>query len=544
MSDIRREETVVSALDVGMYVCDLDRPWLGTPFMFEGLLIEDQSQINTLVSLCKVVYVDRTLSVGSYFTAPPKEVVAIKREANTIHINTSGKFTPPKPALSKLNTPSANAEKISFFNILKEIKASNQATNNASKSKNTGNNTLFNIQQVNQTKNSPQNNTQNKLDTASNSPTLGKQIKSDLSSLVSGFKNWGSNKQKGLSTDIDKEALKADIANQSEQDSSDRVYIDEDAPLVEEEIINVYPVFEKTQIATRELFEALASDQKIDLTNVNESLNSLVESIERNPDALIWLSKLKKTDDYAYNHALNVSITLMALASFMSLPKTQIKDLGLAGLLQDIGKGKIPPELLHKTGKITDEEYASLKKHVDYALELLEITDKISSTVILTVSQHHERLDGSGYPFRLSGKKISLTGQMAGLIDSYCALTTNKVYAKGVYNQVALEEIHRLRDIKFSGVLIDQLVQFLGMYPVSTLVELNSGEVGVVIQQNNVRRLQPRVMVLLNPDKTKNESPVTLDLIHSPKTPSGEPYKIVKGLPPDSYGLDASNFYG
>jgi HD-GYP domain-containing protein (c-di-GMP phosphodiesterase class II) len=240
---------------------------------------------------------------------------------------------------------------------------------------------------------------------------------------------------------------------------------------------------------------------------------------------------------------MSVSITLMALANFMSLPKKQVKELGLAGLLQDIGKSKIPANLLHKQEKITHNEFEVLKKHVEHALALIEVTDNISSTVIMTVSQHHERIDGSGYPYKLSGDQISLTGQMAGLIDTYCALTTNKVYAKGVYNQIALEEIHSLRGFKFNGALIDQLVQFLGIYPVSSLVELNSGEVGVVIQQNSVRRLQPRVMILLNPDKSRNEYPAIINLINLPLTPSGEPYKIVRGLPPDSYGLSSNNYY-
>ncbi len=133
---------------------------------------------------------------------------------------------------------------------------------------------------------------------------------------------------------------------------------------------------------------------------------------------------------------------------------------------------------------------------------------------------------------------------MAGLIDTYCALTSDRPYAKGLYNQLALEEIHAMRDEKFQGALIDQLVQFLGIYPVSSLVELNSGEVGVVIQQNSVRRLLPKVMVLLNPDKTKNKHPATLDLITAPLTPTGEHYKIVRGLPPESFGLDFTNFYG
>lgn len=198
---------------------------------------------------------------------------------------------------------------------------------------------------------------------------------------------------------------------------------------------------------------------------------------------------------------------------------------------------------MHKQGKVTLEEFEKIKQHVGYATDALKITENIPASVVNTVAQHHERIDGSGYPNRLTGKQISLTGQLAGLVDTYCALTTDRVYAKGVYNQQALETIHGLRNTKFSGVLIDQLVQFLGMYPVTSLVELNTGEVGVVIEQNSVRRLQPRVMILLNPDKTKNAYPITINLMLNPPTPSGEPYKIVRGLPPNSYGLDPNSYY-
>ena len=405
-----------------------------------------------------------------------------------------------------------------------------------------------NVTQSNISQNTPSaNNAVNQTLSPSETTSITAQIKTDLSNFLSGLGQWGNRNKTAntkLGSSINKAALKADIANQPVYANDDRITIFDDAPPVEEEIAKIYPAYAQSQLATKAIFEALAKDQKIDLTNVNEALNSMVESVERNPDALIWLAKLKQTDDSAYNHALNVSIMLMALGNFMALPKKQIKDLGLAGLLQDIGKAKMPLELLQKQEKITDEEYAILKSHVDHALALLEVTENISGTVILTVSQHHERIDGTGYPYKLKGKQISLTGQMAGLIDTYCALTTNKVYAKGVYNQVALEEIHSLRDTKFNGTLIDQLVQLLGIYPVSSLVELNSGEVGVVIQQNSVRRLQPRVMILLNPDKTKNAYPATIDLIHAPLTPAGEPYKIVRGLAPDSYALDANNYYG
>ncbi|MDP1521930.1 MAG: DUF3391 domain-containing protein [Methylotenera sp.] len=537
MSDIRREKTPVSQLDVGMYVSELDRPWLDTPFMLEGLLIEDNEQIETITGICEFVYIDRTLSAGRHFSATPKEQVAIKRDGaiNRVIVNAD---LPKKSTDSSAKSTETNTQtgKFSFFDALKELHTSNQSAQSSSTNKNTAD-AIFNMQYTNTNVASLA-----KSEVTKN-PTLTSQIKTDFSNFISGLTSWGG-KQKKLQAVVDKAALKAELAKNQNTIDGYKITIFDEAPPVEDEIAVIYPVYEKSQLATRQMFEALALDQEIDLTNIHEALDGMVESIERNPDALIWLAKLKQTDDYAYNHALSVSITLMALANFMSLPKKQVKDLGLAGLLQDICKAKIPTELLHKQDKITHQEFEILKKHVDFALGLLEVTDNISGTVILTVSQHHERIDGSGYPYKLSGNQISLTGQMAGLIDTYCALTTNKVYAKGVYNQLALEEIHSLRGFKFNGVLIDQLVQFLGMYPVSSLVELNSGEVGVVIQQNSVRRLLPRVMILLNPDKTKNEYPAIINLINAPLTPTGEPYKILRGLPPDSYGLSSNNYYG
>jgi HD-GYP domain-containing protein (c-di-GMP phosphodiesterase class II) len=544
VSNIRKEKTEVSLLGVGMYVCELDRPWLGTPFLLEGILIEDEAQIDTLKALCEFVYIDRTLSTGEFFIAPPKEDVGIKRDSTIVRVTLAQQKPLPQNS-AQHKTPQATDRKspanskFSFFEVLKELRQGSQQPNEA-KQNGPSTQTAFHVSSNPVKPNIDNTYHDLKKPDEPVSPTFSSQIKADFSSFISGLSSWGGKK---LGSSIDKAAVKSDANRSPETQNGDRITIYEEGPLVEEEIAAIYPVYEQSQIATKEIFEALAQDQKIDLTKVNDALNGMVDSIERNPDALIWLAKLKQTDDIAYNHALNVSITLMALANFMALPRKQVKELGLAGLLQDIGKAKIPTELLHKETKITDEEFELLKKHVDHALELLQITENISGTVILTVSQHHERINGSGYPYQLKGKQISLTGQMAGLIDTYCALTSNKVYAKGVYNQLALEEIYSMRDTKFSSALIDQLVQFLGIYPVSSLVELNTGEVGVVIQQNSVRRLLPRVMILLNPDKSKNESPVTLNLINAPPTPTGEPYSIVRGLAPDSYGLNANNFY-
>ena len=521
MSVDRREKIPASALEIGMFVSDLDRPWLGTPFLLEGVLIEEQAHIDTLTNLCEFVYIDRNLSVGTHQHSTP--VIT-----NYAQASSAQKKVQQSPTLATVSTPQNKQqhEKFSFFDVLKEIKQSQQNKQLPS---------LNNVKQM-------QDHLAQHISISEKSAlpseehdesTLAEHIKKDVTGIFANLKNW-----KG------KEHLTKDKAQiLAEHLAKKQTNTSKEINPVEKEIVQVYPTYEKTQIATREVFEALAHDKHIDLTNVHEAIDGMVDSIERNPDALMWLAKLKQSDNDAYNHAMNVSITMMALANYMSLPKKQVKDIGMAGLLQDIGKAKIEYSLLHKPGKITAEDFEGLKKHVDYAINLLNVTENIPKNVLTTVSQHHERIDGSGYPFNLAGNKISLTGQVSGLVDTYCALTTDRVYAKGVYNQEALEVIHKLRNTKFSGVLIDQLVQFLGMYPVTSLVELNTGEVGVVIEQNSVRRLLPRILILLNPDKTKNAFPTTINLMNAPITPGGKPYAIVRGLPPNSYGLNPNNFY-
>lgn len=535
--DYRKETINVSNLKLGMFVSDLDRPWLETPFMLQGFLLEEDEQILQIQSLCRTVIIDRTLSLGEHHLAPPKENVAVVRD---------GAMTERKNVTAQKHAQK-NITKTSFFEILRELNSNKGQTQHpssesteSSKRHVSSDQTLFDNSHTQE--DSPPTYPPPDETNPRQYLSLAGQLKHDVSNVLSKVKGWlpGGNKLKFLSSSASGE----DVARH--QPSTNNAYAmtsHEDSIPVEEEMAVIYPVFEQTQIATKEIFEAIANENKIDLIHINQTLDSMVASIERNPDALMWLAKLKQRDDYAYNHALNVSINLMALAHFMALPKPQIKDLGLAGLLQDIGKVKIPAALLHKEGELTPAEFALMKTHIQIGLDILNNTENISPTILSIVANHHERINGSGYPSALSAEHISLPAQMAGIMDTYCALTTNKVYAKGIFNQQALEKIYASRDQEFSAVLVNQLIQFFGIYPVSSLVELNSGEVAVVIQQNHVRRLQPRVMVLLAPDKTRNDYPMTLDLIHAPVCPDGETYKIMRGLPPDSYGLNPADFY-
>jgi HD-GYP domain-containing protein (c-di-GMP phosphodiesterase class II) len=531
MVDLKKEQVEVNRLALGMYVAELDRPWIGTPFMLQGFLLEDQADIDSLMSLCTFVYIDRTKSTGSQFISPAKQNVAIKREGSIVKLKDP---TSKKPEVRIIHSEAASsnkqANKISFMDVLTDIK--NQPAKSVSPSSQDG--TVYNLRYGASTaaQEALPHEAENNVGEQN---SLAKQLAKDVGGFIGGlfkrekFKNTAS-------SDTDK---KADVA----QDDDYRITIYEEEPPVEIEIAAIVPVYEQSQIATRDIFESVANEQHLDLTAVSEILDNMVESIGRTPDALLWLAKLKKTDDYAYNHALNVSITLMAFGNFLALSKKQIKELGLAGLLQDVGKVKISSDILLKEGKLTHEEFEHAKKHVDESLKILETTPNIPNTAIFLVAQHHERIDGSGYPYQLKKNQIGLMSQAAGLIDTYCAITSHKSYAKGVFHQQALDEIHSLSGKQFSTELVDQLVQFMGMYPVSSLVELNTGEVAVVIQQNQVRRLLPRLMLLLDPNKVRYDAPVILNLLNNPSTPSGEPYKITRSLAPDSYGLSPDDFY-
>ena len=531
MAEIKKEQITAERLELGMYVTELDRPWAGTPFLLQGFLLDDQADLTKLRSICQFVYIDRTRSVGNQFAATKQEV-AIKRDGAVFRIKD------PSKNASGIKTNSATAlkftEKTSFIDILRELKGY-QAPQNTERNNQDG--TVYNMRHGANT--ALQEAFPYTVQVGAKQKPVTQQFAEDVAGGISGFFS-GLFKRNKLKSSTDKPSQNS---NTNDSDDGYRVVIYEEEPPVENEIALIYPVYEQSQIATRAIFDAIANEKNIDLTAVSEILDSMVDSIGRTPDALLWLAKLKQTDDYSYHHALNVSITLMSFANFLALSRQQIKEMGLAGLLQDVGKVKLSADVLLKEGKLTREEFEYAKKHVDESMKILEKTPEIPIGVIFLVAQHHERIDGSGYPNQLLESQIGLPSQIAGLIDTYCAITSHKTYAKGVFHQEALEKIHLLSGKQFSSVLVDQLVQFMGMYPVSSLVELNTGEVGVVIQQNQVRRLLPRLMLLLDNNKVRYTSPIILNLLNSPPTPSGELYKIVKSLAPDSYGLNPSDFY-
>lgn len=303
------------------------------------------------------------------------------------------------------------------------------------------------------------------------------------------------------------------------------------------------PIVDDVLHTLHSIQKAIAIGGAIDVKRVDALVDDLATSVERNPDALVWLTRLKRTDQYSYDHALSVSVHLMIFARFAGLDHEQVRRLGTAGLLQDIGKLHLNQKVLSKPGPLDEAEMAHAREHVTHSVSILREQPKPDPEVIAIVEAHHERFDGSGYPRGIRESAISLTAEMAGLVDTYCALTQDRAYRKAVSNQTAMEQLNQMRNKEFRDALIDLFLQCIGLYPVGTLVELNSGEVAIVIQQNQVRRLQPKVLVLLAPDKSLDKFPRMLDLLMQPAMASGERYRIAKALPENSYGIDPREFY-
>ncbi len=530
MVDIKREKILTNQLALGMFVTELDKPWIESDFMLQGFILDDQADLDKMIATCSHVYIDRTRSIGNEFAEVKKTKEAITRRSASIVTLASELDSKKNPVLNKAR----HGEKVSFMDILREVR-NYKAPINTTNHLDTYNAADSSMRSGLATKNtSLLDNKTLEEDKASKPVAQTGGIVNHFSSLVVGLFNR--DKLKESNTTIVKEAIQHDL-------NKDELITYESEPSVEEEMATIYPVFEQSEIMTRGLFDAVANDHHMDISKVSEVLDNMVESVGRTPDALLWLAKLKKADGHSYNLALNVSVTLMAFASFLALPKAQVKLAGYAGLLQDIGKAKLLPDVLLKKGKLTAEEYEHAQTHVNKSLTILEKTPNIPPSVMQLVSEHHERFNGSGYPLKLSGNQLSLLSQSTGLIDTYCAMTNDRSYADAAHHQQALDQIHALSGEQFSNEIINQLIQFMGIYPVSSLVELNTGEIAVVVQQNQVRRLMPRVMLLLNQNKERYSSPVVLDLIYKPTAPNGDVYRIIKGIPADSYGLNPNEFY-
>jgi HD-GYP domain-containing protein (c-di-GMP phosphodiesterase class II) len=280
----------------------------------------------------------------------------------------------------------------------------------------------------------------------------------------------------------------------------------------------------------RELMAAVRAGRTLDAERVRAAVATMTESVLRNPDALLLLAQLRDKGDYTASHSLDVAVYMITFGRFLQLEPGQIEFLGYLGLLQDVGKLRLPRELLEKRERLSVEEFERAKLHVSYSVEILRATPGLPPDLPRLAALHHERHDGSGYPRHLRGPEIGMIGSIAAIADSFDALTMARPYAAPIAPSAALNLLYKWRGVFFDSVLVEQFIRCVGIFPVGSVVELNSGEVGVVIAQNLAKRLQPRVMVIRDATGNPMRPHKLLDLAREPKIPQGEAYRIRRTL--------------
>ena len=291
---------------------------------------------------------------------------------------------------------------------------------------------------------------------------------------------------------------------------------------------------------TSGLLDKLRRGEPVSQAEIDQVVEPVVRSLIRNPDAYFWLESLRSRHHYTYTHAVNCCALAAAFGRHLGFSDREVKSLATGALLLDIGMGAVPPEMINHRGPLDELGRAFVERHVAEGVDRLRQSGMDDAEVLDMVLHHHENVDGSGYPSGKVEGSIPLPGLIAGLVDAYDAMTSERPYRAALSRADALQQLVKQRDGKRDAELVEQFVRCLGVYPVGTLVELNTGEVGIVMSQNPAQRLRPRLMMLTNATKQLRAHFIPVDLKDTKKQPALAEVHIIRSLPPGSYGLDPS----
>ena len=415
---LEEREIPVQSLELGMWVCRLDRPWAGTPFLLQGLLIETPADVKMLAEYCKTVFVDVDLS---------KPEIAAKLRAL------------PRPA---------NGAK-SPFSASGAVQAAMPPPQ---------------VPAPHKTGRMP---TPDDLDTA----------RAAIATLVEG---------------------------------------------------------------TNHLFESLREGRLVTREAIEQAAEPVVRNVTQNQDAFLWLMALKRHSNYEYLHAMNCCALSAAFSHELALPPDRIHAIAVGGLIMNIGMVDVPDEILSVRRELRSDERAIVQTHVGHGIRHVEAMGFSDVDTLAMVRCHHERYDGTGYPSGLQGAGIPMAGRLAAIVDAFDAMTADRPHRFAISRSESLHELYCQRGKHFHSELVEEFVKCLGIYPVGSLVELNTGEVAIVMVQNALLRLRPRIMVLTN------ELKQTLGHFHSmdlSETREDASVHILRTLGPGAFGLDPSELF-
>lgn len=410
----------VGKLKIGMYVCELDRPWRETPFLFQGFVIRSQDEVDLLRRHCRTVYVLKGEAARN---------VALQRDRNG---RTTYSEVAPPPTYRSLKVE----------------------------------------QEIFKINNRP-----------GASPAYA-----DRTSMV-------------------------------------------------EEVAAVRDVFVETRLLVQEIMYDAKLGRSLNLSGAKQSVRSMADSVLRNPDALMCFAWLQRKDEYTALHGLRVSVLALTFGRHLGLPRDQLEALGIGALLHDVGMVRVPDEILKKTTELTPKEHALVQHHVAWGIEALSNSAHIPRAALEVVASHHERHDGSGYPRGLRGEQIGDFGMIGAIVDHYDAITTDRDYRNAVSPHTVLMDMYGWRDTLFRAELVERFIQCLGVYPMGCIVQLNTGEIGIVSAINRSQRLKPHVMLVSRADGSPYPEMPIAD-IAARRTDDGRACEVECVLEPAAAGFD------
>ena len=307
---------------------------------------------------------------------------------------------------------------------------------------------------------------------------------------------------------------------------------------VKKEIRRAAGLYLQALSGLRDFVQPLANGSTaLDGKAIHDMAKELAESVVRNPEALLLMATMRETAVAAHARALQVAIYMMMFGRFLQLERDQIHLLGLLGLLQDIGKTRLPAALLEKQ-ELTPDEEEILKKHVELSAHIVGVASGLPPKFAPLTLLHHERQDGSGYPRGIKGYQIGLLGSIGAICDAYDALVAIAPYGKGLVTSAAASGLLQGRGTVFHGPLVEQFIRCVGSFPVGTVIELCSGEIGVVVADNMLQRLKPKVMLLRDQAGAPLSAPKPLDLAGDPQKAGGGSYRLRRALPQGAVQFD------
>ena len=427
----------------GMYVSKLDRPWLETPFIFQGFEIREQAEIDMLQRYCSVIYID--VEKGKLTDDQVRRLIQLQR----------------KPA-----------------------KAPQQAVRR--KAKEPGRLSRW-------------------LQKLLTRLGLYRQAAALASSGQEGY---------GIQTTVRAEA---DAAR------------------------DAYRTLAKQH---KELMDHATIRGEVRMDELRRAVQPAIDSVLRNPNALAWTVFSRKRSSENYNRSVGTAIWCLMFGRHLSFDREMLEDLAMGGMLLDIGNAMLPRSIAATAGAISEEHKTMLRQHVDFGTKILAASQGVAQTVADMVRCHHERFDGSGYPQGMYGNQIPPFGRIAGIADSYDAMTSETPYSRPMAAYDAARVLNDTRGEEFAAEVVEQFLATMGMFPVASLVELNDGSVAVVLEQNPNNVLRPKILLLLDQNRTPLPQPRVVEMRDLPldATQSGALW-IVSGHEHGAFGIDPADIF-